>query len=524
MYTDAHCNGHAKLSTVLSSTPKHRSLASSASWLMIAKTIGFVINTALPLVLANRLSLTEFGNYKQLFVLLNSAVMMLPLGMQMSAFYFIPRARDPEAKKGVVFAILFVHVAVGVLAALVLLAWPNLLKTLFKSPELASFGALIGLAMALWVNSTLLETLTVANGETRLSSIVIVVSNLSRSLLLLGAALIWVNLQSLIWAAAIYSGMQVIYLLFYLNFRFPGYWKAFRFDSLRALLSYSIPMGLAGLLWYLQLDLHNYFVSHQFGPAVFAIYAIGTFQLPLIGILGDSVASVVIPRVASLQQNGQRDEIVELAAKVMRSLAAVFLPIYAFLSVMAPEFITFLFKVRFLPSVPIFRVNLLMLPLSVMMIDPIMRAYSNQRYFLLWMHAVALALMLLVFWFGLPGIGLTGAMACVVATQYLTRFVELSRMIKVLDLRWHDLRKFKDLWSIGLAAGGGAFAAWAVSMAGGSHWLPFFSLLWTGVAFMAVYAGLLIAMRVPRPEEIEWLKRRFHLRADAAIAANSRAR
>ena len=70
-------------------------------------------------------------------------------------------------------------------------------------------------------------------------------------------------------------------------------------------------------MWTLQTDVHNYFVSHHFSPAEFAIYAIGCFQLPLIGMLGESVAAVLIPRVSSLQATGDRAEIIRLTIRAM---------------------------------------------------------------------------------------------------------------------------------------------------------------------------------------------------------------
>ena len=68
------------------------SLAGSAAWLMLGKTLGFAFTVALPLALVRILSQHDFALYKQAFLVVNSAVWMLPLGFGMSAYYFLPRA------------------------------------------------------------------------------------------------------------------------------------------------------------------------------------------------------------------------------------------------------------------------------------------------------------------------------------------------------------------------------------------------------------------------------------------------
>src|SRR6185295_10219639 len=99
------------------------SLSTQAFWLLLAKAIGFALTLGLPLVLVRSLSQSEFGLYKQAFLLVGTATTALPLGFGMSAFYFLPRER--EAHGAIVLHILLVHAAVGAAAAAVLIAWPG---------------------------------------------------------------------------------------------------------------------------------------------------------------------------------------------------------------------------------------------------------------------------------------------------------------------------------------------------------------------------------------------------------------
>ena len=71
------------------SAAKCTSLTARAFWLIFAKTLAFGFGFVLPLLLVRRLSQTEFGLYKQAFLVVGTASGILPLSFSMSAFYFL---------------------------------------------------------------------------------------------------------------------------------------------------------------------------------------------------------------------------------------------------------------------------------------------------------------------------------------------------------------------------------------------------------------------------------------------------
>src|SRR5215218_5620825 len=115
------------------------SLSTQAFWLLLAKTFGFALTLGLPLVLVRSLSQVEFGLYKQAFLVVGTAMTVLPLGFGMSAFYFLPREREPHG--AIVLHIMIMHTIVGALAAFALLAWPGLLTALLGNDALTPYTA-----------------------------------------------------------------------------------------------------------------------------------------------------------------------------------------------------------------------------------------------------------------------------------------------------------------------------------------------------------------------------------------------
>jgi O-antigen/teichoic acid export membrane protein len=480
--------------------PRGASLTARASWLLVAKLLSFAFSFALPLLLVRRMSQVEFGLYKQVFLVVATAAALLPLGFAMSAYYFLPRAEGGEARARVVFNILLFNLLAGGAGALALALFPGLLGAVFNDPTLTAFAPLVALVILFWVFSAFLETAAVANQETRLATLLIIGANLTKAAAMLGAAVAYGTVRSLVYAALVHAVVQTAVLLVYLGRRFPGFWRGWDWPTMRAQLSYALPFGAAGLLFVAQTDLHNYFVSHEFGPAAFAVYAVGCFQLPLVSILNESVTSVMIPRVSLMQKRGERREILLLTARVVRKLSLVFFPVYAFLLVAGREFIALLFTEQYLESWPIFAVNISLIPVCVIMFDPIVRAYAAERYFLLRLRVALTALMVAVFWLWTERLGLLGMISVVVGVGIVERLAVSYRSARVVGFTARDLPLLSDVGKIALATVAAAAAAFATRMAvAGAR--PFWVLTACGAAFMLVYGAALLLLAVPSREE-----------------------
>lgn len=354
---------------------KKRSLTEQGAWILGARAIGFSFNILLPLLLIRRLDQTQFGLYKQAFLIIITASQVLAFGFGMSAYYFLPRETD--RKPQIIFNILLYNLFVGTLACLALVLAPEILGAIFHSDEMTRHAPLIGVAVLFWIFSTFLENAAVANQESHLATFFIIGSQITKTALLLGAAVFFGTVDSLIIAFLIQTGLQAVVMLFYLNSRFPGFWFAFNPRTFWQQAVYAVPLGAAGLLWAMQTDLHNYFVSHKFTPAEFAIYAVGCFELPLIGMLSEAVTSVLIPRMSELESKNDKTEILNLTIKAMERLAFAYFPIYVLFMIVAESFIATLFTENYLASVPIFRVNITLLPFYVVALDAVVRAFKQ---------------------------------------------------------------------------------------------------------------------------------------------------
>lgn len=486
---------------------KETSLTARAFWLMFAKTLGFAFTFALPPLLVRHLSQTEYGLFKQIFLVVATAVAVLPLGFGMSAYYFLPR-EDERRRAQVVLNVLLFSSVVGAAGALAFVLFPGLLVRLFNEAAFADYAPLTGALVFFWVVASFLETVAVANQETRLSTAFIICAQLTKTLFMLVAVLAFGSLRALAYASLLQGVLQAAVLLWYLESRFPGFRRSFDWGMMRAQLAYAMPLGFAGLLYTVQTDLHNYFVSHRFSAAEFAVYSVGCLEIPLIGLLRDSVNSVMIPRVSLLQKQAETREIIRLTARVMRKLAAFFFPTYALFMVVGREFIAFLFTPAYLGSWPILAVNLTLLPASIIVIDPLVRAYVEHRYYLLKLRAVMFFFLVAGLWYGVERFGLIGAVGTVVGVAVFERLMLLQKFARVLRVSRRDLPEFADVLKLAAAAllAAGAASVVRAAMAG---FRPFYVLAACGVVFAAAYLASVLALRVVSEEESDLVRSRL---------------
>jgi len=497
------------------------SLTTRALWLLSAKILAFAFAFALPVLLTRTLSQSEYGVFKQIFLVVGTATSVLPLGLGMSAYYYLPREHDAVRRGQIIFNILLFTGLVGGSTCLLLVLSPELLATAFRQPMLVSFAPLVGVVILLWLFSSVMEAIVVANQELRMATVFIVCAQLSKTVLMLSAALVFDTVESLVYAALVQGMLQTMALLWYLRLRFPRFWTSFDWQVMRLQVGYSVPFGLAGLLYTLQMDLHNYFVSNRFNAATFAVYSIGVAQLPLVGMMRESVGAVMLPRVSYLQKHGEVREIVLLLARAMRKLAAVFLPLYAFMMVTGREFLTVMFTAAYVKSWPIFAINLTLLPLALLEFDAVVRSYQERRFFILKLRVALFVLGILGLWFGIFYFGLVGAIGVVVAINFIERVAIAIKFNSILGITRRDLMLLKDVAKLGVAA----FSAGLVTLLVHSFITaaqPLVILLVCGLIFALVYITAILVLRVPTSEErlglrhgIERLYQRAHPRRAA---------
>lgn len=479
---------------------KTPSLSTQAFWLLAAKTAGFVIYVTLPMILARALDKHEYGLYRQAFTLVMTGFSLLSMSIGHSAFYYFPR-RQGSGRGQVALNVLLFHLVTAGPAMLLIGLAPGILLLLFGASDLVPFRWMIGLAIFLMVVSSFLETVATALADVAASSTFIVAAQLSKTLLLAGAAWLAPSLEALLWASIVQGILQTALLIVYLHRRFGAFWRTFDFAFFKEQIAYALPWGFNGILAIGQSDLHKYFVSNRFGPEQFAVYAIGCFQVPLVVLLYESVMGVLIPRVSKLQHEGDVAGIVALLGRAFRKLALGHVPLIALLMVCGQELLIVFYSSRYADAWPIFRINLWMMLTGLIVTDPVLRGWAEHRYFIVKVRIIMLALSVPVLWFTIRDYGLTGAAAAVVALAIAERAMVSWKSAVILQLRPADWKHFASIIPISAVSAIAAAAAYAVHLQLAAA-KPIVVVLADSAVFGFVFIAVMTAARQWSPDEV----------------------
>ena len=97
----------------------------------------------------------------------------------------------------------------------------------------------IGAIIWIWIFSTFLETIAIANQEARVATAFIVASSFSKTLLMGAAVFAFGTVEAFMYAAMIQGVVQTFILLNYIRSRFPGFWRGFSVGFLREQLEFA---------------------------------------------------------------------------------------------------------------------------------------------------------------------------------------------------------------------------------------------------------------------------------------------
>ena len=432
-------------------------LAVQAFWLTASKFVAAILTIGLPVLLVRLMPQTEYGIFKQAFLFVSTATNIATFGVGMSAFYFMPR--HPERGGQIALNILVYNFVAGWIPLVALALYPQLLRELFRTDALEPMAMLLGFLILTTLTSSLVQQIPTALQDVRYSTIFIVGTQVGRAMLLAAAALWFRSVKSILIAALLNQVLSILVLFWYLHGKFPRFWTHFDWPFFKEQLAYALPYGAFGLLWVIQKDLDNYFVSATLGPKDYAIYAVGWVDVPLLTLMLESIVSVMIVRVSSLQKEGRKEDIRYVTAAATNRFAALQYPLFMMLFVAGHDLIVLLYTRTYERSANIFLVTLLLLPTGVFLLDPIVRAYKELRNFVL---AIRIVIFAALFCALLPVIhrwGMMGAAIAAVVAQTLERFIIASKAARAVEVSAHDLRLYSDLFKIvGVTIVGGVVA------------------------------------------------------------------
>ncbi|NTX52632.1 spore coat polysaccharide flippase ExoM [Myxococcus sp. CA039A] len=486
-----------------SSAASGNSFLGRAGPLVLARLFTAGLTLSIPLVLARVLHLDEYGTYYQLFLIATTLYYVLPFGVVQSLYYFLPRTSEKRPYLGQ--TLLFMSGA-GLLGAVLVYVLLGPVAAWFSNPALLEYRGALAAYTAFLLGSFPLEVSLTAQGRTRASACVYLISDAVRAAVMVVPPLLGASLHGMMVAVAVFAALRFV-ATWVVSLR--GSTGPLASASLfRAQLAYSAPFGAAMLLAIPQQNAHLYAVAGAVAPALYALYRVGCFQLPVVDLLYTPTSEVLMVRLGELEREGRLEEGVDAFRDAAGRLAYVFLPFAAFLFAAAPEFIGALFGETFLPAVPVFRVSVLGVVLSILPMDGTLRARGLTRAIFV-SYAVKASVTVPLVILGVKHLGLMGGIGSWAVAEVVGKAMLLVRVPAALStprrqLQLVDIIPWQALGRSALAAGAAGVAVFLLRAGAQGAWMQlptgFFwrvlPLAVAGVLFCVGYVGVLYAAGV----------------------------
>lgn len=318
------------------------------------------------MLLTRLIAKSELGGYQQLSLVFAVLSPLLLAGIPAALQYFVPRSGTREEQQRWVLDAFLVLTVLGAGFSLLLIGLREPLASLMNNPDLA--GAL-ALYSPFVFFSFIAAVATPALVSVRRATLSAAVSALGAVFLVAGvaaAALLHPHAEALAVGASAGSAgrclVSVAAVLISIGIR----WDSAHFlRRWRRLCAFGVPLALTGIAGQLAFMFDRLVVAASFSPATYAIYAVGSVELPIAALIQQSANSVLIPAIAARHATGDYVGIATLWREGIRKTSLVMMPLFAFFFVMADDVVHVLFGGGFQESVVIFQIYLFLVPLRV---------------------------------------------------------------------------------------------------------------------------------------------------------------
>ena len=401
--------------------------------LIYGRALAFGVSLLIPIALTRFLVEAEYGTYQELVLVYATLQVVLLLGLPRSLSYYFPRMGEAE-RPLLVRQTLELLGLMALVSVLLFGSSQLLLDRYLPHHHLQPYLGLLGVYTGLMLLVAPLQNLLVVEGRVRGAAWSMVGFGLVDVVVLpLSAYLeptVWGILYGITLAAAIKAGVSLAYQLprYMLG---QGAAGGERFVSRQ--LAYSVPVGLAGMISLINVNIDKYLVSLFFSTADFAVYYIGSLWAMVFGWIALSTGQVVIPRLSAAHKRGATPEMAELRSGMARRMVLIFFPMAALLAVVARPLIEGLFTSSYSEAVPIFMIYLLVLPTRPFGYGEVLMA-SGQTGFLFRVVAAMAVINVCLSYALLKWLGLIGLPWATVAVTWLATLLILARSNQTLEL------------------------------------------------------------------------------------------
>jgi len=357
--------------------PEGYSLTQNAGFVGIAKFANIIGLLAVSMILTRMLTRSEYGNYEQTWLVYNSFLPLIGYGFSSAIYFFSAR----EEKRLVYSAAVLDATIIGFVTGVALVILAPAVAQWFNAPRLAGYFRIIAVYAVVSSPAMMFESVFVTERRVGL----LLAGNASLAVLFAAAVLM---------SALLFHSLTIVfYVIVFIGLAKSGYLLFFLTHSkklasrrlspaMKAQLLYALPIVVSSITGTISKQVDRYLVSMFFSPDQFALYAIGSKEVPMIGVITGSAAAVLFPVFSEFGSKEMKGKFVEIWRNSMSKTGLFLLPIMVFLLFTAKDFMHFFFGQKYVASAGVFRIFLLLFPMRLAFYSQALLSLGKQKLYM----------------------------------------------------------------------------------------------------------------------------------------------
>lgn len=472
-------------------TPPFASLMRRALSLGSANALDYALQFLLPMVLVRSLVPEDFGAYRMLWLAVMTIMVVVPLSMPQSLYFFLPRA-DAATRCIHVRVTLLYLAGAGFLGSLLIGPWNPWLPASMQ--PLAAYGVLVPAIALLFAITMLLDILPTIEERVHRQVGIIIGLSLLRTAMLGGTAYYTRELLPVIWALLGFLTFKLILLLTYVARSHgvgPGWWHPRAFS---AQFRHASPLGLSSALYSLRPQGDQWVAAAMFALGSFAAFSVAAVLGPMVNLFRQSVNHVFMPSMSRLQSVGDMAGMTQLNSRANVVVATLVFPMLALAFTFAEEVVTLIYTGAYVDAAPVMRVYISGLVPFVVELSGLM-LLLREGAFALRLNSGLLLLSLGGSALGALYFGLAGAAMGSTLAVYLDRAASLRRISRRTGIALSRLQDWSSLLRLLLNAVLAAALSRVMVDLIGAHASSLVRLIFGGMILGLIYGGLWLHQR-----------------------------
>lgn len=454
-----------------------------------ANVMDYGLQFLLPVVLTRFLSADEFGEYRLLWLVIMTAMLIVPMQMPTVLNFFLPRS-DAETKRLHVHQTLAYLACAGAIGALAMSSLNPLLPDAFR--PLQKYGPMVPLLVVLYSVTLLLDTLPTVEERIGWQARATMSLSLLRALALSYAAYATSDIRVLFAVLAGLMALKLAVLLTYVA-RYHGLggpW--FEWGRFRAQFTHAAPLGAASAFFGMRTQADQWVAATLFSLESFAAFSIASVLLPIVNLARQSINHVFLPSMSRLHAATDLRGMAGLNSRANTMVALIVYPFLALGVIFAEELIALVYTESYVVAAPALRIYSLGLAIIIVEISSLMLLQRDGVFVLRQNIVLALGSAALS-WIAASHFGLAGAAVGSMTALYADRFFTLRRIARTTGIPVGELQDWRALGGLLLCSAFAGTTAWAVVDTQAATSGNAIRLMLGGTVIFATY-GLLVAM------------------------------